>query len=361
MKSRNLISPDFVKEIKKKTNIVDWISENQSLTAHGKEFKGTCPFCRSKNANFMVFPNTQSFYCFLCKSGGDVITYLMKINNISYPEAVRMVAQKVGVAMEEPQKSEYHDYQVMNRAAEFYHSQLRVNQQARQAIDVLHSWGLYGQQIVDLKLGFNDNGFRSFMCYMQKKYRYSCEMLEKYQLLMHSEKGMYYDKMRDSVIIPISNVRNQVVAFDFYVLATNRYYRYPNTDWFDRTENLYSINIAIKSKCNSVIVVTTLKDYFALYSKGITNVVCTFGNKISEAQMLLLKKCFKVILLLTPVECNVSVCRSFCYTNNMYCEQIILKDGQTVRDYIENSIEDIKNIVIKFEKILNNVNSDITF
>lgn len=349
--ANNLISTDFINELKIKTNIVDWVSENQKLSAQGKSFRGVCPFCHSKNATFTVFPETQSFYCFACKTGGDLITYLMKINDISYPKAVEKIAQKVGISTEvkvtDPEK------EIMKHAAEFYHFQLRNNPKAQKAIDVLHSWGLYGQQIVNLGLGFNDDGFRTFMSHMEKKHRYSCEMLEKHHLLMRNEKGTYYDKMRNSIIIPIITRKKQVVAFDFYSLTNNSYYRAPNTDEFNRSDYLYGYNIATQTKYKSVIIVSTYDDYFALYSKGITNVVYAFGFKTSDSQMELLKKYFKVILLLTPSEYNTTACRSFCRTNDMYCEHIELELNQTVRNYIYNNEENIKNIVSRFENILN--------
>ena len=352
MDSINLLSHDFVNEIKEKINIVDWISENQKLVVQGKNYRGTCPFCKLKNPTFTVFPETKSFYCFSCAMGGDIITYLMKTNDIAYPKAVELIAKKVGISMDSTTNASKN--QLMKQAAEFYHLQLRSNPKAKEAIEMLHSWGLHGQQIVNLGLGFNDDGFRTFLSHMQKKYGYSAEMLGKHHLLMRSDKGTYYDKMRNSVIIPIINSNKHVVAFDYYALTNNTYYRYPNTDIFNRSEYLYSYNLAIQSSHKSVILVSTYDDYFALYSKGISNVVCALGLKLSESQLQLLKKHFKVILLLTRPEYHTSLCSSFCQNNNMYSERIELKEARTVDDYIENNIQDIKNLIDKYDNILSN-------
>ena len=137
---------------------------------------------------------------------------------------------------------------LMREAALYYHSQLKSNSKASIAIDILHSWGIKGKTIVQLGIGFHDNSFNSFMNYMIKQKSYLITQLEEAKLVLQSAKGNYYDKMRNSIIIPTIDANGNVVCFDFYITNKQQLFKYPNTKYFERSQNLYSYNLAIKSK-----------------------------------------------------------------------------------------------------------------
>ena len=242
---------------------------------------------------------------------------------------------------------------LMRDAALYYHTQLRNSPKAKNAIELLHSWGIQGKTIVQLGIGFHDDSFNSFIGYMIKQKSYSAEALEEAKLVLESSKGTLFDKMRNSIIIPTIDKEGNVVCFDFYVLDKEQNFKYPNTDFFQRSDNLYSYNLAIRSGKQSVIIVSSYEDYFRLIGKGITNVVSTYLPKITEQQMELLKKKFKVVMLLTHQYANVPMLKVFCNKNNMYCEQFDVDSDQTIIEFIDTNESKIKERVDYFESVFN--------
>lgn len=341
----------IIEKIKSKIDIVDFISSKQEMKLQGENYHSSCPICKSKTS-FVVYPKSQSFYCFACLNGGDVITYVMRTEDREYIEAVKELAAFADIDTVE--NNSFENGNLMRDAAFYYHSQLRDNPKAKSAIDLLHSWGIQGKIIVQLGIGFHDDSFNSFICYMSKRKSYSAEALETAKLVLKSSKGTLFDKMRNSIIIPTIDKNGKVVCFDFYVLDKEQNFKYPNTDFFQRSENLYSYNLAIKSEKQSVIIVSSYEDYFRLIGKGITNVVSTYLPKITEQQMLLLKKEFKIVMLLTHQYANIPALKVFCNKNNMYCEQFDVDAYKTIVEFIDNNESKIKERVDYFEGIFNN-------
>ena len=242
---------------------------------------------------------------------------------------------------------------LMRDAALYFHTQLRNNLKAKTAIDVLHSWGIQGKPIVQLGIGFHDESFNGFIHYMAQQKGYSIQLLDEAKLVFQSAKGSYFDKMRNSIIIPTINEHGQVLCFDFFVIDKTQHFKYPNTDLFQRSKNLYSYNLAIRSGKQSVIIVSSYEDYFRLVGKGITNVVSTYWPKITEQQMILLKNQFKVVMLLTHYHANIPSCKVFCNKNNMYCEQFSVETDKPIIDFIDENEIQIKERVDYFESIFN--------
>ncbi len=242
--------------------------------------------------------------------------------------------------------------ELMRDAGLYYHNQLKSNPKAKAAIDILHSWGIQGKTIVKLGIGFHDNSSHDFIDYMVKIKGYTISQLEEARLISKSSNGNYCDKMRNSIIIPTVNLNGEIICFDYFIVDKQQFYIYPKTDNYKRSENLYSLNLAEKSNNGSVIIVTTYEDYFKLIGKGITNVVSTYLPKITESQLKLLKKKFKVILPLTSQQINLPECKVFCRKNNMFCEEIEIKGFDSVVDFIENNESAIKGKIAEYDSIL---------
>lgn len=344
------IPKTMIEKIKSRIDIVDFVSSKQEMKLQGENYHSNCPICKSKTS-FVVYPKSQSFYCFACSNGGDIITYVMRTEDREYVEAVQELASLADIDTVENNSVEISN--LMRDAAFYYHSQLRDNPKAKSAIDLLHSWGIQGKTIVQLGIGFHDDSFNGFIGYMTKQKSYSFEALERAKLVLKSSKGTLFDKMRNSIIIPTIDKDGKVVCFDFYVLDKEQNFKYPNTDFFRRSENLYSYNLAIKPGKQSVIIVSSYEDYFRLVGKGITNVVSTYLPKITEQQMVLLKKKFKVVMLLTHQYANVPMLKVFCNKNNMYCEQFDVDADKTVAEFIDINASKIKERVDYFESIFN--------
>ena len=336
-------------KIKEEIDIVAYISQDVKLEQQGKARHGQCPFCSNKTS-FSVFPETNSFYCFSCAAGGDVITYAMKKNAWDYITALQNLKESgckkvakvpdLGLAV------------LMRDAALYYHNQLKSNPNATKAIEILHAWGIKGKTIVQLGIGFHDSEYHSFIDYMIQGKGYTIEQLESARLVSKTSNGQYCDKMRNSIIIPTIDKNGNVLAFDFYIIDKEQHFKYPNTDAYLRSNQLYSYNLAVKSGKKSVVVVTSYEDYFNLIGNGISNVVSTYLPKITENQLKLLKETFKVIILLTNQHINSPECHVFCRKNNMFCEQLDTNGTESVVAYIQNNLSTINEKIAHYDTLL---------
>ena len=345
------IPENIIENIKARIDIVSFLALKQKMKKSGDKYHSNCPICKSETS-FVVYPKTKTFYCFACANGGDIITYVMRTEDKEYVEAVKELASFANVNLVENDRVVSNN--LMRDAAFYYHTQLRDNPTAKSAINFLHSWGIQGKTIVQLGIGFHDNSFNSFISYMTKQKQYSVEALETAKLVLKSSKGSLFDKMRNSIIIPTIDKDGKVICFDFYALDKEQIFKYPSTNFFQRSNNLYSYNLAIRSEKQSVIVVSSYEDYFRLAGKGITNVVSTYLPKITEQQMVLLGKKFKVVMLLTHQYANIPMLRVFCKKNNMYCEQFDVDSDKTIVEFIDTNESKIKERVDYFESIFNN-------
>ena len=356
--SREEVLLELWKPIKEKVNkhsklkdlidIVEYVSENQKITKSGKNYNTKCPICGNEKTS-VIFPETKSFYCFFCANGGDIITYVMKSKNVGYLDAIDILSNYAKIDFQKEER--YSKSKLMRDAALYYHSQLRENRFAKTAVNVLHSWGISGKTIVQLGIGYHDKSSDCLKEHMVKKKSYTMEQLEDVFLVMKSQNGTYCDMMRDSIIIPTINSDSEVVGFDFYVIGQERLYRYPNTETFQRGENLYSYNLALKSNKKSVILVTNYEDYFYLVGKGINNVVSTYLPKITKEQFSLLKNKFKVIMILTNQNFNIAECRIFCNKNNVYCDAFDIPNEVSVKEYIDIHENEIKEKIETYDSL----------
>ena len=241
--------------------------------------------------------------------------------------------------------------QFMKEAALFYHEQLKTNSKNRKAIDVIHSWGISGKTVVKLGLGFNDDSYDSALKYFSQEKKISLESLMRDSIIGKTEKGTYYDRMRNSIIIPTIDLHGNVVCFDYHIVDKGTFSHYPPGQGFYRKENLYSLNLAVKSQKKSVIVVSDYLSYFALVGRGVFNVVSTYMPQISEAQMDLLKKHFKVVILAVNSVADFSACRRFCQKNDMYCDQLQIEGSPS--EYISENADNIVRKIDYYESIFN--------
>ena len=345
MKQGERIPVEIVDQVRN-IDILPFVQRHQELDQQGEHYKGICRSCSAKA--LVIYPNNNSFYCFSCKAGGNIITYLTEYEHIDYRAAVLKLAEMYHIGETDifvPSNV------VMKEAALYYHEQLKNNRSNRKAIDVIHSWGISGKSVVKLGLGYNDEKYESALKYLTEEKSISAESLLRDNIIAKSEKGNYYDRMRNSVIIPTIDISGNVVCFDYYVIEKGSFVHYPPSQGFFRKDNLYSLNLAAKASKKSVVVVSDYRSYFALASSGIFNVVSTYMPQISEAQLELLKSYFKVIILAVNQVADFSNCRRYCQKNDMYCEQLNI-DGN-VPEYLSRNIESIREKIDYFESIFN--------
>ena len=290
---------DLIDEVISRSDIVNVISQYISLKNSGSSYSGLCPFHSEKTGSFHVNQNKQIYKCFGCGEGGDVINFIMKIENLDFMEAVKLLAQKNGIEfntnLSEADKKKMEEIKLMQdihlKAARFYFSNLINSKNA--GYDYLRKRGLSDKIIKRFGLGYSLYSWNSLMDYLLS-IGYEKKDLVKSGLVTHKENGdKYYDKFRNRVMFPIFDYRGNVIGFGGRVLDDSmpKYLNSPDTILFNKRYNLYGLNYAKKSiKNDTLILVEGYMDLISLVEYGIENVVATLGTALTNEQGKLIKR-----------------------------------------------------------------------
>lgn len=296
---------DIVSEIRSRVDIVDIVSETVNLTRKGNRYWGKCPFHQEKTASFCVTPEKNMFYCFGCNTGGDIFTFLMKRDNIDFPEAIEILALKAGI--ERTKKVSKQDFSNKKKVlainlevAKYYH-QCLINT-SNKAINYLSKRNISKEMAEKFHLGFANESWNSLEDYMLKK-GYSAKDLEIAGLVKRSDKtNRYFDLFRNRLIFPIFAYNGDIVGFGGRVLdgSNPKYLNSPETKIFSKRKNLYGLYQAKDSirRSNQVILVEGYIDCIKLNQYGITNVVASLGTAFTNEQAELIKKYAEEVIIL---------------------------------------------------------------
>lgn len=298
-----MIPDSFIQELKASCDIEDIVSGYVHLTRKGKNLVGLCPFHSEKTGSFFVYPQTQSFYCFGCGAGGDIITFLRRMENLEYVEAVRLLAQKAGIPLPEDSmddraarlKSRTLE---MNRAcARFYH-QCLISPQGRQAYDYLLSRGRTPKIIRRFGLGYAPDDWNSLVDHL-KSLGFREEEMVAGGVLARGKNGGVYDRFRGRVIFPIIDLRGNVVAFGGRALGDRgpKYLNSSDTPVFKKSRNLFALNFAKASKAPNLILAEGYMDVIAIHQAGFDNAVATLGTSLTEEQARLIAQYSDTVVL----------------------------------------------------------------
>ena len=264
------------------------------LRHRGRTHTGLCPFHSEKTPSFVVYPETQSFYCFGCGAGGDVITFVRKINNLDYVEAVKMLAGRAGMPMpEEDDKAGRLRSRVLainKEAARFFYEQLNAeNDDARAARAYWRGRGLSDSTIRRFGLGFSPNDFGALRRHLRTRGYTEEEMLAS-GLQKRSEKGNVYDVFRGRVMTPIFDLRGNVIAFGGRVLGDEKpkYINSPETLVYKKSKAMFALNIAKKSASRRYILCEGYMDVISLHQAGFDTAVAACGTALTPDQVRLL-------------------------------------------------------------------------
>lgn len=290
--------PDlFLQELKSRSDISDVISGYVNLKRRGRNLVGLCPFHSEKTPSFNIYPENGSFYCFGCGVGGDVITFIMKIENLDYIEAVKYLAQKAG--MEMPENS-YDDSvaKLRNRileanreAARFYYRCL-YEPQGKSALDYLHSRALSDNTIKRFGLGYSPAS-RFALCDHLRKLGFTDTEIVSANLAFKSSDGRrIVDRFADRAMFPIIDLRGNVIAFGGRIMSDQKpkYLNTSDTLAFKKSSNLFSLNNAKNTGDRTLILCEGYMDVIALNQAGFKNAVATLGTALTTEQALLMKR-----------------------------------------------------------------------
>ena len=276
------LSDSFLQELKMKTDIEDVISTYVTLKRRGATLVGLCPFHNEKTPSFTVYPATQSFYCFGCGAGGDAITFLKKIENLDYLDAVKTLAQRAGLQMPQEgfddslSKRRRRILEMNREAARFYHSVL-LSPEGKVGYDYYIGRALSAATINHFGLGFAPNQWDALLKYMRAKGYQPAELVDA-GLARKGQKG-YYDNFRNRVMTPIIDVRGNVIAFGGRVLDDSKpkYINTGDTLVYKKTNELFALNFAKDSKEDALILCEGYMDVIAMHQAGFTNAVAGCG------------------------------------------------------------------------------------
>lgn len=296
------LSDSFLQELKMKTDIEDVISTYVILKRRGATLVGLCPFHNEKTPSFTVYPATQSFYCFGCGAGGDAITFLKKIENLDYLDAVKTLAQRAGLQMPQEgfddslSKRRRRILEMNREAARFYHSVL-LSPEGKVGYDYYIGRALSAATINHFGLGFAPNQWDALLKHMRAKGYQPAELVDA-GLARKGQKG-YYDNFRNRVMTPIIDVRGNVIAFGGRVLDDSKpkYINTGDTLVYKKTNELFALNFAKDSKEDALILCEGYMDVIAMHQAGFTNAVAGCGTALTTEQVRLISRYAKEVIL----------------------------------------------------------------
>lgn len=297
------LSDEFLQELRFRNDIVDVVSSYVTLKHSGSNMVGLCPFHSEDTPSLVVYPDNGSFYCFGCATGGDVITFIKKIENLDYMDSVKFLAQRAGLAM--PENSYDHDsfnlkqriFEINRQAARFFHSNL-YKAEGKVALDYLRKRALAERTIKHFGLGYSLASRFSLVNYL-KKIGFSQEEMLSANLAFKSKNGYLVDRFVSRVMFPIIDIRGNVIAFGGRILNDEKpkYLNTSDTKVFKKSMNLFALNFAKKKASERIILAEGYMDVIALHQAGFTEAVATLGTAITEQQARIMKSYTKEVVI----------------------------------------------------------------
>lgn len=296
------LSDSFLQELRLKTDVVDLISSYVSLKKRGNTYVGLCPFHNEKTPSFTVYENTQSFYCFGCGAGGDSVSFMRKIENLDYIDAVKVLAQRAGMQMPDEgyddslSKKRRTILQINRETARFYHNYM-ISEQGKVGLQYFLNRGLSQKTIRHFGLGYAPNKWDELFKHLKSK-GYDVSDILTAGVVRKGEKG-YYDYFRNRVMTPIIDVRGNFIAFGGRVLDDSKpkYINTSDTLVYKKTNEVFGLNYAKDSGKDSLILCEGYMDVIAMHQAGFTNAVAGCGTALTNEQVRLLSRYAKEIIL----------------------------------------------------------------
>ena len=359
-------SDEILEEIRQSNDIVDIIAQYVHLKRSGRNYFGLCPFHNEKSPSFSVSPDKQIFHCFGCGVGGNVYTFLSKIEGITFKEAVEMLAERSNIQLPKLEsqvdsaKEELKEkvYKVNEFTAKFYHDNL-YNASAKPGQEYIKKRKLNNETIQAYQIGYSGR-FDELYKALKKAGFNEPEILES-GLVNKNDNGMYIDRYRNRIMFPICDVRNRVIAFGGRVLDDSKpkYINSPENVVYSKSRNLFGLNVAKRGDTKEILIVEGYMDVISLHQRGITNVVAPLGTALTQQQGWLLRKNSEKIILSFDSDGagQTAIMRSLEILQNMGCDLRILQmnGAKDPDEYI------IKYGVVRFKNLIQNAISLVEF
>lgn len=300
-----MIPREIIDEVVERNDIVDYIGSFVSLKRAGSNYTGCCPFHSEKTPSFVVYPGNQSFYCFGCSVGGSLITYVMKAENLTYPEAVELLAKRAGITIPESDKYEEKGvsrkriYEMNLEAAKFFRACLFDPNYGKAGLDyLLEKRKLSRSTVTHFGLGYAPNSFSMLGDHLRKKGFREDELIAGF-LRKRNDSGRPFDLFRNRVIFPVIDTTGNIIAFGGRVMDDSKpkYLNSSDTPGFKKSRNLYALNFAKRACAEEMILCEGYMDVIALHAAGFENAVATLGTALTEDQARLMAKYTKRVII----------------------------------------------------------------
>ena len=307
----SFIPEDIIAQVLDRSDIVEVISAYVPLKRAGRNFKANCPFHNEKTPSFVVNPDKRIFHCFGCGVGGNAMTFVMNQEHLEFPEAVRFLAQKVGIVI--PSSDDHQSrgnqirqniFQMNDAAAEFFHQILIADRSAsaQAAREYLKSRGVSLEMVKKFRIGFTLDQWDGLMNFLRKK-DFSLNGMEKAGLIIAKEnRDGFYDRFRNRIMFPIFDVRTQCLGFGARALQDGvaKYINSPQTPVYTKGQHLYGFQLAKEAvgRRDSVIVVEGYMDFIIPFQGGVDNLVASLGTALTVEQVRLLRRYTRNVIML---------------------------------------------------------------
>ena len=347
------IPDEIVEQIRASSDIVDIVSDYVRLKKQGRNYVGLCPFHNEKTPSFMVSQEKQIYRCFGCGEGGNIFSFLMKRGNLSFPEAVAVLAERSGISIPEEDdperdaraKKTEQAYKLNELVKDFYQYVLKNHDIARGARSYLEQRGVTPETADKFQIGFAPPSWDNQINFLKKK-GYSVEILEQMGFILAKTKGApgYYDRFRNRIMFPVWNIQGKVVGFGGRVLDDSlpKYLNSPETPLFNKGHLLYGINKALESirRLDQVIIVEGYMDVISCHQAGIENMVASLGTAFTPEQgKLLLRYTRQVVFAYDADTAGVNAAmRGWQVLDDIGCRVRVVNipEGKDPDDYIRN-------------------------
>ncbi|RPF47892.1 DNA primase [Hydrogenoanaerobacterium saccharovorans] len=298
-----MIPEQFLQELKLNNDIESVISSYIQIKRGGRNLVGLCPFHSEKTPSFTVYTDSQSFYCFGCGAGGDVISFVKRIENIEYMDALKLLADRAGMQLpdnsfdDKTAKLKSRILEINRQSARFFHSCL-MSPMGKQALDYLHSRGLNDKTIRRFGLGYSPDSWDTLTKHLTSL-RFTQEEIVTACVAAKGRKDNIYDQFRGRVMFPIIDIRGNVIAFGGRIMQGDgpKYLNSPDTPVFKKSRNLFALNIAKSTKEENLLLAEGYMDVIALHQAGFENAVATLGTALTDEQARLMSQYAKQIVI----------------------------------------------------------------
>lgn len=358
----------FLEELREKNSVTDVISGYVNLRRRGRTWVGLCPFHGEKTPSFTVYPETDSFYCFGCGVGGDVIGFIRRAENLDYIEAVKLLAQRAGMQMPEDsydnsmQQLRLRVYEANREAARFFHSQLYSPIGAK-GLEYVRGRGLTEKTIRTFGLGFAPDSWRALTNHLIGKGFTTSELIQA-NLSVQSKKGDCYDRFRNRVMFPIIDLRGNVVAFGGRIMTDEKpkYLNTSDTVVFKKSSNLFALNKAKNARSDKLILCEGYMDVIALHQAGFDFAIATLGTALTQEQAIIIKRYTSTVVICYDADeaGQKATARAIdiLRREGLEIRVLTIPEGKDPDEYMKLHKD---NGVIKFKQLLDGTGNDVRY